>query len=128
MKRYGWLLLSVTFILSCAVLAEESFIVKKSKPQQSFSKLKQQYADELAELIRMVPRMQKQLADIQERMINELCSLMENDLTITKVDLDARVHKSRELRSYLSQESKTLESKIAFIPRVTPPEIAQVPH
>ena len=94
---------------------EESFIVKKKKPQQSINKIKEQYADELAELIRMIPGMQRQLADLQESLIDELYGLLENDMHLSKVELDSHVKKARELRSYLAQECTTLDAKKSFV-------------
>ncbi len=92
-------------------------MVKKKSPQkQSMNKLKENYADELAELVRIIPQLQKQLADIQMHLIDELCDLLDNDIQIGKVELDLRIGKAQELRRFLENESScSLPSKSAFI-------------
>lgn len=117
MSKFYYMVIMALITVCHAEQPEESFVVKKKNPKQSVSKLKELYASELGELIRMVPKMQKQLAEIQECLIDELSSLLENDLHISKIDLDARVKKSHELRSYMNQDMAILDSKTAFAKR-----------
>ena len=118
-RFYIWMVL-VCGIVLCGFVVAETFVVSKKKPQkQSMNKLKENYADELAELIRIIPGLQKQLADIQERLINELYSLLDNDMQASKVELDSRICNAQELRCFLGCElNQALPSKSAFIQRV----------
>lgn len=98
----------------------ENFVVNKRKPQnQSMNKLKEDYATELAELVRMIPGLQKQLADLQERLIAELYTIFDDTITIGKVEIDSRTCKAHELRCFLEQNcGQALSVKSSCIPQV----------
>lgn len=118
MKTRWLLLICMPCIIVLSVeLSAENFLVNKKKPQnQSMNKLKENYADELADLVRIIPGLQKQLADLQERLINELYSLLENDTKLGKVELDSYTCKAQELRCFLEQEYEhSLPVKSSFI-------------
>jgi hypothetical protein len=110
-------------LLSCLVLpgavVAETFVVNKKKPQnQSLYKLKENYADELAELVRIIPDMQKQLADLQQRCINELSLLLDDDMKLSKAVIDGRTCKAQELRCFMEHDYQhVLPAKAAFIPQ-----------
>lgn len=119
--RWHLWMIAVSGIALWGFVAAESFVINKKKPQkQSMNKLKENYADELAELVRIIPGLQKQLADLQERLINELYSLLDNDVQASKVELDSRICKAQELRCFLEQESShSLSAKSSFIRHAT---------
>lgn len=119
MKKLCYLIMGMMIWDCFADQQQESFIVKKKKPHQSVNKLKEQYGDELANIIRVIPQLQKQLADLQEHLIDELSSLLENDLNICKIDLDTRLKKAADLRSYLSQDSTIINDKMTFVKHIT---------
>ena len=122
-----WMILVSGIVLS-GFLVAENFVVNKKKPQkQSMNKLKETYADELAELIRIIPGLQKQLADIQERLIHELYSLLNDEIQVGKVELDSRIGKAQELRCCLEHDSsQTLPIKSAFVKPVPVPATSKV--
>lgn len=114
--RLHVLIITVYFFVP-GVLAAESFVVDKRKPQkQSLNKLKEDYADELAGIVRTIPALQKQLAEIQELLIDQLYDLLNNDTQLSKIELDARTCKARELRSCLEDKViPELSCKSTFI-------------
>ena len=80
--------------------------------------LKENYANELAELVSMIPEMQKKIADLQQRLINELYTLLENDITLSKTEIDCRTCKAQELRCFLEDEfGNVMTSKASFVPQ-----------
>jgi hypothetical protein len=115
----------VVCFVCCLIVAEslaaESFVVNKRKPQnQSMNKLKENYADELACLVRMIPEMQKQLADLQERLIDELYTLINNEIDAGKIEIDSRTCKAQELRCFFEKDYQSvLPIKTAFLPKKT---------
>ena len=110
-------MIMVVGVILSAFMRAETFVVNKKKPQkQSMNKLKEHYGDELAELIRIIPGLQKQLADLQERLINELDALLDDSMQISKIELDSRTCQAQELRCFLENEiSCSLPTKSAFV-------------
>lgn len=102
-NHYIGMLLLFSFVFLTSVLAED-FVIKKRKPQtQSMNKLKEDYANELGELIRIIPQLQKQLAALQENLIDELYKLMDDEITYSKCEIDTLTYKTQELRCFLQQ-------------------------
>lgn len=113
---YMSMLLLFVFVGSTTLFAEE-FIIKKRKPQtQSMNKLKEDYANELAELIKMIPQLQKQLAALQEDLIDELYKLIDDEIKYSKCEIDSLTYKTQELRCFLEQiRDNSLPAKSLFI-------------
>jgi len=113
----------ISIFLSGSMTAE-TFVVNKKKPQkQSMNKLKEQYGDELAELIRIIPGLQKTLADLQERLIDELYKLLDDDMNLSKIELDVHICKAQELRCFLDNEvNNSITQKSVFIKKTAPAE------
>ncbi len=122
--RLSILSTAIVGIALSGYITAETFVVNKKKPQkQSMSKLKEQYGDELAELIRIIPGLQKTLADLQERLINELYILLDDDMNLNRVELDAHICKAQDLRCFLDTEVNCLlTEKSAFIKKAAPAE------
>ena len=105
----------VSFIGNCGFIVAETFVVKKKK-NQPINKIKQDYADEVAEMIRMIPHMHKKLAQIQEQLIDELYSLIDNNNKTSKEHLQTHLNKARELKQYFIQEfDQVLPKKTSFL-------------
>ena len=118
MKIETSLRVAVLFLFALTVLCcAEDFVVKKRRPQsQSMNKLKEDYANELAELIKLIPRFQKQLAALQEDLIEQLYKIIDDELNGTKCEIDMLTCKTGELRCFLEQVSGTsLPAKSSFI-------------
>jgi hypothetical protein len=115
-KHYMSMLLSISFVGS-TILCAEDFVIKKRKPQaQSMSKLKDDYANELAGLIKMIPQLQKQLAALQEDLIDELYKLIDDEITYSKCEIDGLTYKTQELCCFLEQiRDNSLPAKSLFI-------------
>lgn len=124
MMRWQLSTVMLCVIALSGFMVAENFVVNKKKPQkQSMNKLKENYADELAELIRIIPGLQKQLANIQEQFINELYTVLDNDIQLSKGELDSCICKAKELRSFLDTEFVcSLPTKSAFIKPAPVPE------
>ena len=118
MKIQTSLRAAVLFVLALtAMVYAEDFVVKKRKPQsQSMNKLKEDYANELAELVKLIPRLQKQLAALQEDLIEQLYKIIDDEFNGTKCEIDMLTCKAEELRCFLEQVSGTsLPAKSSFI-------------
>ena len=128
MTRWQLWMILVSGIVLSGFLVAENFVVNKKKPQkQSMNKLKETYADQLAELIRIIPGLQKQLADIQERLIHELYSLLNDEMQVSKIELNSRICKAQDLRCCLEHEAnQTLPIKSAFAKQLPVPEKSKV--
>jgi ABC-type multidrug transport system fused ATPase/permease subunit len=115
-KNYMSMGLLIFFVTPAISLAED-FVIKKRKPQtQSMNKLKEDYANELAELIKMIPHLQKQFAALQEDLINELYKIIDDEIKYSKAEIDALTYKTHELGVFLEQLSDTsLPAKSLFI-------------
>ncbi len=110
------------FIVLCVILVglcvhAQNFVVNKKNPQkQSMNKLKEQYADELADSIKLISGLQKQLASLQEQLIDELYCLLDDDICATKKELDRRISCANDLKIYLENELHcSLPSKSSFV-------------
>jgi hypothetical protein len=80
------------------------------------NKLKENYAQELADLVKLIPQLQKQLASLQENLIDELYKIIDDELTYTKCEIDGLACKTQELRSFLEQVSgNSLPAKSSFL-------------
>jgi hypothetical protein len=80
------------------------------------NKLKEQYADELADSIKLISGLQKQLASLQEQLIDELYCLLDDDICATKKELDRRISCANDLKIYLENELHcSLPSKSSFV-------------
>lgn len=90
----------ICFDYSC--LCDSPFVVPKKKLQSS-SKLKSQYAEELGECISAIPELHKTLATIQEKLISELTCLLDNDVQVTKTELDVRIKNVCDLKQQLKE-------------------------
>jgi hypothetical protein len=110
------MLLLFIFVGSTTLFAED-FVIKKRKPQtQSMNKLKEDYANELAELIKIIPQLQKQLAALQEDLIDELYKLIDDEIKHSKCEVDSLTYKTQELRCFLEQiRDNSLPAKSLFI-------------
>lgn len=78
---------------------------------QSSSKLKNQYGQELAETISMIPELHKTLATIQEKLIRELTCLLDNDVQVTKTELDTRINNLCGLKQQLKEMGPSITKR-----------------
>ncbi len=116
MMRSTFLLMLCVGISYLDCRGTNNFVISKKNPQKkSMNKLKENYADELAELIRSIPRLHKQLADLQGKIIAELDDLINDTMQLGKVELDARIGKAHELGSCLESTSCNLSTKSVFL-------------
>ena len=89
-------------LLVVGIAAEsESFVIKKKKAQKgpSIAKLQEQYAQELTELIKLVPTLHTKLAALQQELIENLQVLLEDLQPAQKNELEHDLKKARELHS-----------------------------
>jgi len=110
-------LIATCVILLGICVSAQNFVVNKKNPQkQSMNKLKEQYADELADSIKLISGLQKHLACLQEQLIDELYRLLDYDLDATKKELDRRITSANNLKIYLENELHgSLPSKSSFM-------------
>jgi hypothetical protein len=115
--KYGVRIALLPLFALAAITCGENFVVKKRKPHnQSMNKLKENYAQELADLVKLVPKLQKQLATLQEDLIEELYKAMDDELSCTKCEIDGLTCKTQELRCFLEQMCEnSLPSKSSFL-------------
>jgi DNA repair exonuclease SbcCD ATPase subunit len=115
-KKYNAVIMLYA-VLSGYCMGAQNFVVRKKDPlKQSMNKLKEQYAEEIARAVKLIPSLQKQLASLQEQLIDELYRLFEDDIDATKKELDKRIGCVQELRTYLEQDVQScLPSKCSFL-------------
>ena len=115
-KKYNMFIVTCVILLGFCVNAQ-NFVVNKKNPQkQSMNKLKENYADELADSIKLISGLQKQLASLQEQLIDELYRLLDDDIDATKKELDKRISCANDLKIYLENELQcSLPSKSSFM-------------
>lgn len=111
------MLMATCVILLGLCASAQNFVVNKKNPQkQSMNKLKENYADELADSIKLISGLQKQLASLQEQLIDELYRLLDDDIDATKKELDKRISCANDLKVYLENELQCLlPSKSSFM-------------
>lgn len=108
-------------ITSIALIAEQSFVIKKDKKKKvsSIKVLKEQYAKEAGELIKVVPKVHKHMARLQRELIKDLDDLLNNVssshvATLSKEQLELRskniVQLTHQMQEFDGQLNKICSS------------------
>jgi 3-oxoacyl-[acyl-carrier-protein] synthase III len=85
------------FGLMCSILLAESFVIRKEKKKKP-SVFKEQYAQKSGEIIKMLPKVQKHVSQVQRVLIDDMDALFHNNANsrigrVTKEQLEARMNK-----------------------------------
>ncbi|TET06346.1 hypothetical protein E3J79_02320 [Candidatus Dependentiae bacterium] len=87
------------FCFVCSTLLAESFVIKKEKKKRpSMTVIKEQYAQKSGELIKVLPKVQKHVSQVQRVVIDDVYALFHNNANsrigrATKEQLKERVEK-----------------------------------
>jgi len=103
-------------IVGTVLVAEQSFVIKKEKKKRvpSMNTLKERYAQNAGELIKVVPKVEKHLVKLHKSVINDLYDLLNNvsdgDVaSLSKEQLSARSNKVVQLTHQLEKFDELLK-------------------
>ncbi len=109
----------VCCVIGSALVADQSFVVKKKKKSPSMSTLKENYAHIAGDLIKAIPKVEKHIVCIHKKVITDLDDILKNSSnscisSLTREQLDERskkiAHLSDELKSFDKQLKEIINS------------------
>lgn len=125
MKFIGKQVMFLCCLLGGILVADQSFVIKKEKKRKgpSMNTLKEQYAHNAGDLIKMVPKVEKHLVSIHKKVITDLDDLLNNTsgshiASLSKEQLDERSRKVALLTQQLEkfdEQLKEIKSSLSSV-------------
>jgi len=108
-------LIVCSVLLGCLVNAESFIIEKKKEKKTSLKKCKQQYVQEAGEFVKAVPKLQKHVAQLQKKTIEDLDDLLNNIdgsrvTTLTKEQLEVQTKKLLHITKQMAEFDEQIKN------------------